>query len=59
MNCQDNMLKLLVTIEDMVEFCGHDFKMGLIRRLECFSLAFSGSGVVTEYGCMLSHFSCV
>ena len=60
MNCQENMLKFPVTIEDMVEFCGHDFKMGLVRRVENFSLAFSvGSGVVREYGYMLSHFSCV
>ena len=49
MNCQDNMLKVLVTIEDMVEFWGHGFEMGLVRRIEYFSLAFSvGSDVVIE-----------
>ena len=43
------MLEFPVTVEDVAEVCGHDFKMGLVRRIECFSLAFSvGLGVGTE-----------
>lgn len=38
-----------MTVEDVVEVCGRDLKMGVTRCIECVSLAFSGSlGAGTE-----------
>lgn len=43
------MLEFLVTVEDIVEVCGHGFKVGLVRRVIGFSLTFSvGLGVGLE-----------